>query len=108
MPDLTVTFPSGLTLRDPLMVASSHLTANDNAFRHLAEVKPSAVTLKTTSLRHGGEGKPGGEGKVESRRKVDLDGPGGLLAGAYTDGPKPLELWNLEATIQGTSQARSR
>jgi len=90
------------------MVASSHLTANDAAFRHLAEVQPAAVTLKTASLRHGGEGKPGGETNVESRRKVDFDGPGGLLAGSYTDGPKPLELWNLESTILGTRQARSR
>jgi len=82
------------------MVASSHLTANENSFRRLSEVAPSAVTLKTTSQKYGGDGKGGG------RRKVDLDGPGGVLTGAYTDGPKPLELWNLEATIQGTQDAR--
>src|SRR5713101_5723904 len=57
-----------LELNDPFMVASSHLTANENCFKQLAPYSPSALTLKTTSQRSGG----GGDSTFGPRTKVNL------------------------------------
>ncbi len=94
---------SNLVLIDPFMIASSHWTSTDGAFRQLASVNPSAVTLKTTSEQTGGDGKPG-EGKV--RNKVRLRNPFGSTFAYYTDGPKQLEHWDLVTTAKMTPLAK--
>ena len=79
-----------LSLADPFMIASSHWTDSHKSFFAIARLDPSAVTLKTISLKDGG-------GATSGRRRVDLNyplhGSRGTL-GAFTDGPKKQELLN--------------
>jgi dihydroorotate dehydrogenase len=102
MVDLSTTITDGLTLRDPFMIASSHWTANERVFRILATVSPSAVTLKTTSERKGGDGEA--FAKRDMRR---LQNRFGDPFATYTDGPPTLELWDIATTYKMTSIARS-
>lgn len=96
---------TSLSLDDPLMIASSHWTSTDTAFRQLASVRPAAITLKTTSQKTGGDGQPG---KGKARKKLRLRNPFGSAFAYYTDGPKDLEHWNLEATVRMTGAAREQ
>jgi dihydroorotate dehydrogenase len=105
IPNLQTSILGNLVLPDPFMIASSHWTSTDGAFRKLASVSPSAVTLKTTSERTGGDGRPS-EGK--ERKKVRLQNPFGSTFAYYTDGPKQLEHWNLETTAKMTPVAKER
>ncbi|MCB8978723.1 MAG: nitronate monooxygenase [Ardenticatenaceae bacterium] len=75
------------TLSSPLWVASSHFTGNQAAIRHWVTQSPSAITLKTTSEKLGGDGRSG----HRTLQPIDSDS-------FYCDGPKSLELLNLEAT----------
>src|ERR1041385_1488460 len=54
--DLSVNLFSGLALQNPLMLSSSHLTANVRALAQLVNLQPAAVTLKTASGVVGGDG----------------------------------------------------
>ncbi len=101
--DLSITPVSGLTLSDPFMIASSHWTSTERAFDQLSAIKPSAVTLKTTSEKKGGDGK---ESKAKGRYQAKIRTSGGFIAGAYTDGPKEIELWDFVTTYQMTRKAR--
>jgi len=77
-----------LEVDDPFMVAASHWTGNDAAFRALAPFSPSAATLKTTSALHGGDG----SGVLTDRDKRSLEDSLGNNFATYTDGPKTQEL----------------
>ena len=95
---------NGLTLEDPFMIASSHWTANEAAFRHIAKVAPSAITLKTTSETHGGEGI---EKSGLKRNKQRLYDSFNNNLATFTDGPKTLELWDIVTTYKMTKIAKS-
>jgi hypothetical protein len=56
MSDLSTSITESLKLVDPFMIASSHWTSGEKAFSKLEQLKPSAITLKTTSTRQGGDG----------------------------------------------------
>jgi dihydroorotate dehydrogenase len=101
MTDLTTNITSGLTLRDPFMIASSHWTSTEQGFRALAAVRPSAVTLKTTSERKGGDGK-----SFAKRDKRHLQDYFRSPFAIYTDGPPTLELWDTVTTYEMTEIAR--
>jgi dihydroorotate dehydrogenase len=89
--DLSLDLLPGLRLSNPLMIASSHLTATEAALRNLARVRPSAVTLKTTSTVVGGDGK--GRRLLVNVFDMEQD-----TIGIYSDGPKDLEFLDLAAT----------
>jgi dihydroorotate dehydrogenase len=84
------------------MVASSHWTSTEAAFRAFAPIQPAALTLKTTSAK-GGDGK---EAKGKGREKRDIKTSQGHWIAKYTDGPKELELWDLATTYEMTKAAR--
>jgi dihydroorotate dehydrogenase len=92
----------GLVLKDPFMIASSHWTSSVQVFRQLALIKPSAITLKTTSEIKGEDGERG-SGKREKRQLVDHSQH---LFAAFTDGPPTLEFWDTTTTYRMTSEAR--
>lgn len=100
MPSLEVEVVPGLVLRDPFMVASSHWTSTQNAFRQLSAFRPSAVTLKTTSARVGGDGS---DGKREKREVVNQFGDPFAY---WSDGPKTFEFWDLATTLEMSRIAR--
>jgi dihydroorotate dehydrogenase len=91
-----------LRLADPFMIASSHLTGNENCFKQLVPFAPSAVTLKTTSVRYGGDG----TSTSGSRWKQQLKDSSGNSFATYTDGPKMLELLDIATTYILTQRAR--
>src|SRR4051812_29317758 len=95
MTDLSVEILPGFRLSDPLMIASSHWTSTENSFRRLAEMGPSAVTLKTTSSAKGGDGK---EAMGSRRDKRSLEDSYGHTFAYYSDGPPTVELWDLPTT----------
>jgi dihydroorotate dehydrogenase len=99
--DLSCEFLPGFKLSNPLMIASSHLTASENAFKHLSRVRPSAVTVKTTSTRSGGTGSG-------QRRRTEVRDFDRKTIGIYTDGPRSFEFWNLDATARHLALARER
>ncbi len=90
----------GLVLRDPFMIASSHLTESENALKQFAPYEPSALTLKTTSSL-GGDGRSG----LSSRIKVLIKDAYGRDAATFTDGPKSLELLDVPTTVALTRTA---
>ncbi len=94
----------GLVLSDPFMIASSHWTSTEAAFRRLAKVAPAALTLKTTSILNGGDGKdkPG-----LSRTSEWLIDSVGNNFGKFHDGPRTLEFWDIATTFNMTTHARS-
>jgi len=98
-PNLQVEILPSFAIRNPLMIASSHLTANTNALRQLARVRPSAITLKSTSSIVGGTG----EGERFYARVLGIDGE---VSGIYTDGKKTTEFLNVEATRSLLKSAR--
>lgn len=102
--DLGVTLATQpeLELPDPLIIASSHWTAKDNAFRQLAPFEPSAATLKTTSEKAGGSG----VSSFSKRDKRRLEDANGRFFAQYTDGPKTEELVNIVATRQLLQDAK--
>lgn len=89
-------------LVDPFMIASSHWTATEAAFRQLASLTPSAVTLKTTSNSTGGTGNSVASGEGAGRRRVFVDvlGHAGQQVGRFSDGPKEVEFWNNATTAE--------
>lgn len=91
-----------LKLADPFMIGSSHWTANKQCFAALAAVHPVAVTLKTTSDAHGGDGRS----YIGQRIRDDLVGSHGATFGAFTDGPKTLELLDAPSTLVLTNHAK--
>ena len=93
--DLTVEIFPGLSAKDPLMIASSHWTASETALQQIALVSPAAITLKTTSARFGGDGK---ESAGRSREKRDIRDHYGHIIAKFTDGAKPMELWDIATT----------
>jgi len=97
--DLSVNILSGLQLRDPFMIASSHWTSDEKAFRQLASVRPSAITLKTTSDLMGGDGR----GRRDKHR---LNDSFGNPFATYTDGPRTVELWDVATTYEMTRIAQ--
>ena len=97
--DLTAEVLPGLRPADPFLIASSHWTSTEAAFRQLAAVTPAAVTLKTTSSHMGANG----EGPRDKR--VLVDSYGNPFAG-YTDGPRTAELWDIFTTHRMTHEAR--
>lgn len=101
MSKLTVKTHENLELSDPFMIASSHWTSNETVFRRLAQVNPSALTLKTTSQKSGGSGEAFG-----NRRKFELVDTFGNPFAIYTDGPKTLELWDIATTYVMSSAAK--
>lgn len=86
----------GLVLDDPYMVASSHWTAATNALKKIASVNPAAVTLKTTSIRHGSRA----EDSLGKRNQRLLESADGRPFARFTDGPKAVEFWDLTTTGQ--------
>jgi hypothetical protein len=76
------------------MMASSHWTESERAFRQLAAVKPAALTLKTTSDKVGGIG----TSVVEKRQRHEIVNTYRSTIGYHADGPKPLEFWNVVTT----------
>lgn len=94
----------GLKLSDPFMIASSHWTSNETYFRQLAKVEPSAVTLKTTSERIGGDGLER-SGKKRNKQRI-YDSFNNAFA-TFCDGPKPLEFWDIVTTYRMTSAAKT-
>ena len=97
---LSVEVMPGFALADPFMVASSHWTSRQNSYRQLAAFAPSAVTLKTTSVRTGGDGRDGNRDM-----RLVLNQFGEPFA-TYTDGPRSLELWDLSTTSDLSRKAR--
>src|ERR1041384_6357119 len=97
MGDLSTTIADGLILRDPFMIASSHWTSTEKAFRNLASVSPSAVTLKTTSEKKGGDGEA-----FDKRDMRRLQNRYGDSFATYTNGPPTLELWDIVTTFKKT------
>lgn len=91
-----------LELSDPFMIASSHWTSEEIAFRQLAAVEPSAVTLKTVSAKTGGRG----EMDYGKRDKIALVHPRDGHFGYYADGPKALEFWDIINAIRYTQIAK--
>ncbi len=104
MQNLTCHLGTRLKFCDPLMIASSHWTSNENAFKQLAPSAPDAVTLKTTSETRGGAGKSQGLGRGRDMRA--LRNVFGNSFATYTDGPTSLELWDLATTYEMTRVAR--
>lgn len=89
--DLSVELLPGLIIDSPFGIASSHLTESRKALKAISKLNPSFLTLKTTSVMHGGNGK----GK---RLFFELDQL--TQTGTYfVDGPKTFEFLNLEETI---------
>ena len=97
----TVISPT-FSLRDPFIIASSHWTANENAFKQFRTFEPSGVTLKTTSQAKGGDGSR----SLEQRRKSALEDSYGNNFAFFTDGPKTLELIDIPATYHLTQIAK--
>src|SRR6266853_3057939 len=89
----------GLRLSDPFMIASSHWTSSEAAFRQLAPIRPSAITLKTMS------GAKGAAGEGSRDKQILVDSYGKPFAG-YTDGPKTAELWDAATTYRMTQAAK--
>jgi len=100
--ELTVRILPELELSDPFMIAASHWTANERCFRALAPYSPSAVTLKTTSTLHGGDG----TGILHERDRRKLEDSFGHNFALYTNGPKTQELIDLPTTINLIQCAR--
>jgi dihydroorotate dehydrogenase len=101
--DLRADIGGGWSLSDPFMIASSHWTANENAFRQLRSRSPAAVTLKTTSPSMGGDGALA----FERRRKTPLEDSYGNQFALFTDGPKTLELLDIPSTYKLTETAKN-
>lgn len=101
--DLTCAMGDRLRLDDPFMIASSHHTENETAFKSLMWYSPSALTLKTVSNKHGGAGSR--ESGLR-RDRVQLRYPGGSRMGSFTDGPKKLELWDTPTCTQHLQMAK--
>jgi dihydroorotate dehydrogenase len=99
---LEAVLSSRLRLQDPLMVASSHHTDNENSLVELGNLAPSAVTLKTISNRQGGSG----AGEPRKREQMRLDYPGGNRLGRFTDGPKKTELWDAPTALSYIQKAK--
>ena len=92
-----------LLLGDPFMIASSHWTASGNALKKIAAVNPAAVTLKTTSIRYGSRAEDS-LGRRNQRLLKNLDG---MPFARFTDGPKPVEFWDLTTTGQYLEESRN-
>lgn len=88
--DLKVELFPGFILSGPIWIASSHLTGNVPAIGHWTKYSPAALTLKTTSFQHGGEGV--GQARIYRRFKNSPS--------FFTDGPKNLELLSGETTLR--------
>ncbi len=78
---LEVKLFNNFILRNPIWVASSHLTADESSLGLWSPYKPAALTLKTSSLVEGGEG-TGGRTYVRLSQRASW----------FTDGPKKVEL----------------
>ncbi|MHC4090936.1 MAG: beta/alpha barrel domain-containing protein [Planctomycetota bacterium] len=100
---LSVEVLPGLTLRDPFMIASSHWTASKQSLSSLAPFRPSALTLKTTSQRHGGDGKS----YIGDRVRAKLRDSRQSEFASFTDGPKTLELLDVPSTLLLTNDAKA-
>lgn len=78
---LDVKLFSDFILRNPIWVASSHLTADETTLKKWSAYKPAALTLKTSSLAEGGDGR-GGRTYVRLSQRPSW----------FTDGPREVEL----------------
>jgi dihydroorotate dehydrogenase len=100
---LEFTFKNGLSLKDPFIIASSHLTDSVKAFEFLKPVNPSAITTKTISIRYGGDKftpKPRRTLKhIKSWNENNI--------GLYVDGPKVTELWGIGLAHDLLNQAKT-
>lgn len=100
---LEITFKNGLTLKDPFIIASSHLTDSVKAFEFLKPINPSAITTKTISKRYGGDKftpKPRRTLKhIKSWNENNI--------GLYVDGPKETELWGIGLAYDLLKEAKA-